>query len=204
MPETDKEFQALVALKADLAEVAAEQAKGISERRAASITLVSLYRFLVKAELALGAPGQIVQLVTALEALDAGTVLPLVKPEVRRGKRPLFEGKRIPRAVAAAALELRYGELEKAGSAEPLQAAAEWVAREIRDWPELPYSKKTKNQSKLDQGRIKKWRSDFIEAPASDAAVIYRFLTTRTPRGTAKQLLETEPSQWGFATEKSQ
>ena len=202
MPESDKESQALAALKADLADVATEQATGISERRAASITLVSLYSFLIRAELPLGA--QIVGLITALEALDAGTVLPLVKPKVRRGNRPITEGERIARAVAAAALELRYRELKKAGEAKPLQSAAEWVAREIRDWPELPYSKETEDQSKLDRGRIKKWRSDFIEAPDSDAADIYRFLTTRTPLGTAAQLLETEPGQWGFATKKSQ
>ena len=129
--------------------------------------------------------------------------MPLFKPALKRGNRPITEGERIPRAVAAAALELRYRELKKAGQPKPLKSVAEWVAREITDWPALPYSKETEDQSELDRGRIKKWRSEFIEAPVSDAAEIYRYLTTRTPRGTAEQLLKTEPSQWGFATKKS-
>jgi len=204
MPEADKESRALTALKADLAEVAAEQAKGISDRRAANITLVSLYRFLVNAKLPVGAQGQIVELVKALEALDSGTVVPLVKPALKCGNRSVTGGERIPRAVAAAALELRYRELKKQGEAKPLQSAASWVAHLIRDWPVLGYSGTTDSPANLDQGRIKKWRSELIEVPTSDAATIYRFLTTRRPTGTAKQLLETEPSQWGFATKKSQ
>lgn len=191
--------KALAALENDLAEVSEEQRKGVAPRRVANITLVSIYKFLVAAKFSIGAQGQIVEMVTALEALDAGSVLPLVTPTNVIGNRRVTEGEVIPRAVAAAALHLKFLEFSRLGQAKPLDAAASWVFEKIRDWPAFRYSITAENQKTLDMGRLKKWRTDLRSSCNSPAGTYYNYLILIENNYTAERVLKDEPSHWGFA-----
>jgi hypothetical protein len=193
---------ALVKLETELAEAAAierSDARGGTQK-----TIAAIHRFLCAAQVPHASRGCIIALAAALDALDQGKVLPLLKPS-RKGKgHPVTEAEAIPRAVAAALLELRFQELKKVGDENALNNAAAWVARKIRHWVVLKPSTDPQRQTKLDQGRIKSWRAELTgKQDESPSTAVYDFLVAKAPSCTAKLLLKQEPAIWGVQIRKS-
>jgi len=197
-------IEALAQLETELADAAAIFRSDETGRRGAQKALVAVHKLLCATNVPQATYGPLIALAAALEALDQGKALPMVRPS-RKGKgHPVTEAEAIPRAVAAAALELRYRELKKGGDENALDNAAAWAAREIRDWAVLKSASNPEDQLKLDQGRIKSWRAELtgkqVKRPST---AIYDFLTAEDRGYTAKQVLEIEPAIWGVQTRKS-
>ena len=212
-PPTDDEIllarmEALVTLEVELAEAAEclASADDPTGRQGARNALAAIHRFLCAAQVPYASRGPVIKLFGALAALDQGNVLPIVEPApVGRGNRPVTAAEWLPRALAAAALELRYLELKKQGTEKPLDEAAAWVARETSDWPDLTSSGDIEERRDVERKRIKKWRSEMKERASGDPIVaVFNFLTAPERTWTAKQLLTTEPLGWGIKTQKSQ
>jgi len=201
-------MEALVALEAELAEAAEclASADDPTGRQGARNALAAIHRFLCAAQVPYASHGPVIKLFGALEALDQGNVLPIVKPApVGRGNRPVTATEWLPRALAAAALELRYLELKKQGTERPLDEAAAWVARETSDWPDLTSSGDIEARRAVEREKIKKWRSEMKERSQDNSIVIlFNYLTARERNCTAEQLLTIEPAFWGIKTQKSQ
>ena len=210
---TDEELvinhiEALARLETELAEAAEclASADDPTGRQGARNALAAIHRFLCAAQVPYASRGPVIKLFGALAALDQGNVLPIVEPApVGRGNRPVTAAEWLPRALAAAALELRYLELKKQGTEKPLDEAATWVARETSDWPDLTSSGDIEERRDVERKRIKKWRSEMMERPQDDPVVIlFKYLTAEERNSTAKELLDTEPAVWGIKTQKSQ
>ena len=180
-------IEALAALENELTEAVQSSSHNGSGREAAGKALAAIYRFLCAAKVPSELRVPIIELAGALDALNVGKVLPLVAPQATAGRPPLTEGEWIPRAIAAAALEVRYRELKKSGEEKSLPKAASWVARKIRDRPGF-------ESSKPSPGRILDWRSALMEEPNSPLANLYGFLITRY--STAEELLAKEIGEW--------
>ena len=204
MNETKNIQVALAELEANLAADEAKKLNNISPREGVSNTLASIYKFLRKLGLSVSAEAQIYQLVDALNSLDVGEVRPLLSPVIVKGNRPTTEGDLMPKAVAAAALHLKFLELKTQGEPKALDAAATWVARKIRNWEVLKDTGSADNHPNRDMGRIKKWRTDFIADPSPQSGEYFKFLISKEKNFTADQILKDEPEQWGFATKKFQ
>lgn len=192
-------IEALAKLETELAEAATNFKSDAIGRRGAQNALVAVYRFLCAVKIPRTSSSPIVRLAIALGALDQGKVLPLTKPKRVSTAHPLAEGEGISRAVAAAALELRYRELKKQGSEKPYEKAAAWVAYSIRDWVELTTCRGNPT------GVVKRWRAEMSERKPKDIIfMLYRGLICQEPGRTAEQLLKREQSEWGIQTKKSE
>ena len=201
-------IEALAQLETELAEAALcfASVDDPTGRQGARNALAAVHRFLCATKVPYASHGPIVKIFIALEALDHGNVLPIVKaPVIGRGNRPITEAEWIPRAIAAAALELRYAELKKQGTEKSLDEAAAWVVRETSNWPDLQSSGDVEARREIETGRIKKFRSEMMERPQDDPVVIlFKYLTAKERNCTAEELLDTEPAVWGIKTQKSQ
>ena len=192
-------IEAIVALETELAGAAANFKSDATGRRGAQNALVAVYRFLCAVKIPHASSSSIVRLAIALDALDQGKVLPLTKPKRVGTAHPLAEGEGISRAVAAAALELRYRELKKQGSEKPYEEAAAWVAYSIRDWVEL------KSCRGASTGVVKRWRAEMSERKPKDIIfMLYRYLIGEELGRTAERLLKREQSEWAIQTKKSE
>ena len=199
----DRLCEATLKLERELAEAAANFASDQTGRRGAQNALVAVHRFLCTIKVPDASLGPITQIAFALAALDEGKVLPLTEPKYSSNGHPITESEWVARALAAAALELRFQELKADGSENALDKAAAWVANEIRDWLELKVSD-PETQSKTDQGRVKRWRSQMSEKPAEDPTVgLYRYFIAKERGWTAKELLEQQAAVYGVQTRKS-
>lgn len=197
-------LEALVTLETDLAEAAKKFSDGFEGgREGVRNALVSVHRFLCATQIPHDLHGPIVALTVALEALDKGTVLPIVKPKKVRGTHYISEGEWIPRCIVAAALELRFHELKTPGTSAALKEATDWVWRRVKDWSVLPASGDPQTQEHRDKRNIQKWRSEMKERPSDESKVqLYLFLTGSTLGTSAENLLKAEPAQWGIAAKK--
>jgi hypothetical protein len=206
---TDEEIvdslcKATLKLERDLAEAAANFSSDETGRRGVQNALVAVHRFLCAIKVPDASLGPITQVVFALAALDEGKVLPLTERKYIGKGHPITEADWVARALAAAALELRFQELKADGRENALDNAAAWVANEIRDWVDLKISTDPETQSKTDQGRVKRWRSQMSEKPPEDPTVeLYHYFTAKERGWTAKELLERQSAVYGVQTRKS-
>jgi len=200
-----QQIGALDALQTSLGVLPEAIAADVSGRMAARVLLGAFYQFLISAHFSSTTLGPIVDLLGALEALDAGKTLPLVKAKrVGRGSKVVADVEWIPRIIAAAALELKYREFRRLGTTKSLDAAASWVVGKIQEWPALRYSISVENHMQIDKGRIKKWRTYLDASFGTQAGSLFKLLISKDNKYTAEQVLTSEPIQWGFATKKFQ
>ncbi len=186
---------ALAELETSLATISDQQPDPSGRDRARN-ALVALHKFLVASDIPHASLGPIVHLVVALDALDAGSAIPLVNRNSTGSRPRLADGELLLRVVAAAALELRFQELKKSGE----ENASQWVAGHVRHWVGVGRSDRGRNGA----ARMIRWREDVTGLAKENSRVwLYKFLTDPGRNQTARLLLETEPQMWGIQIKKS-